>query len=75
MMIKYRWQKNNNRFYQVILQKDLLKDWCLTCIWGSIHSRLGNSKNYIFGNQNEAIGFIEALHGKRVKRGYQLVAS
>lgn len=69
-----RWHKGNERFYQVRLQKDLLGDWSLTCIWGSRRSRLGNYKNHTFDTQNEAWLFIQELRERRRKRGYEEVA-
>ena len=73
MTIRQRWHKGRERFYQVVLQKDLLGDWSLTCSWGSLHSRLGNYKHHAFGTQNEALELIEKITKRRMARGYELI--
>lgn len=71
----YRWQNiKKRRFYQVYLKKDLLNDWVLTCVWGSLDSRLGNFQHHAFKGLKEAILFINNMKELRQKRGYLLVS-
>lgn len=70
--MKARWQ-SKTKFYGAYLQRDLFKDWNLTLIWGSLNSRLGNSKNHIFDTQSDALKYIEKIHKRRQQRGYQLI--
>lgn len=73
-MISHRWQKNNGRFYKVLLSKDMLDEWVLTVVWGSIYSRLGNHKHVMFKSLDEANIHINEISERRLKRGYELVA-
>lgn len=58
------------RYYKLIMQKDLLGHHVITCIWGSLVSKLGNYKNYAFATIDEAKDFILQVQRKRLKRGY-----
>ena len=69
----YHWQKNNSRYYKIIVCKDMFSHWVLTCIWGAINSRLGNHKHIMLNNLDEAKTIIEAMMVRRIKRGYVLI--
>ena len=68
-----RWHKEEEKFYQVDLGKDLLGYWAVLCTWGSLNSRLGNKKTHAFEKKDEAIHFIKVLSKRRAKRGYREV--
>ncbi len=72
-MRQLRWHKGRDRYYTAILQKDLFGDWLLTCVWGSLKSRLGNYKHIHFANPLEATIYLDELSKKRASRGYDIV--
>lgn len=69
----YRWQKGHARFYRVIIQKDLLNDWILTCIWGGRSNRLGNFKHITLKSLEHGFQFVDLMMKRRKQRGYELL--
>ena len=64
-----RWEKDT-RYYQVILQKDLLGCWCLTRVWGQRNSRLGQIKHLPLSSYQEGVGKITEIEKVRNQRDY-----
>lgn len=73
MYISYSWKNSSFRYYKLILQKDLFGHHVITCIWGSLISKLGNYKNYAFENIEDAKTFISQIKKKRSQRGYNMI--
>jgi predicted DNA-binding WGR domain protein len=72
-MTKYIWlNKNKGRYYKIIIQKDMLDDLILTCVWGSLNNKLGNYTHTVLQNLQDASDFIEGMKARRAKRGYVL---
>ena len=65
--------KKNGRYYKILIYKDMLNDTILTCVWGSIHSKLGNYSHFVMNTAEETHNFIENINKKRYKNGYELV--
>jgi hypothetical protein len=75
MQSHYYWlNKEKATYYKIILQKDMLNDWILTCVWGGINSRLGNYSHLMVNNENEAKVYIKNIMERRKQRGYELVS-
>jgi predicted DNA-binding WGR domain protein len=73
MQSNYYWiNKEKARYYKILIQKDMLNDWILTCVWGGIHSRLGNYSHLKIDNENEAKIHIENIMKRRKSHGYEL---
>lgn len=70
---EYRWQKGISRYYRILIYRDLLNDWILTCIWGGVQTRLGNFKHTTLQNLQEGLDFVEDMKKRRHSRGYALV--
>lgn len=71
----YRWHKGNSRYYQISIYKDMFDDLILTCVWGGLHSRLGNYKHILISSIDEGLHYIENVMYRRKKRGYVLIFS
>jgi predicted DNA-binding WGR domain protein len=75
MKTYYYWiNQEKARYYKIILHRDILNDWILTCAWGSKNSRLGNHSHTKINNKNDAELFIKNMIIKRKKRGYELMS-
>lgn len=76
MQSHYYWLNiKKSRYYKIIIQKDMLNDWILTCVWGGINSRLGNYSHLKIDNENEAKIHIDKMMKHRRKRGYELITN
>ena len=69
-----RWHKGKSKFYEVRLSKDLFGDWLITCVWGSLLSRMGNYRTHYFDTKQAALLFIDSLSKRRARRGYDIVS-
>lgn len=67
-----RWEKAS-RYYQVILQKDLLGSWCLTRVWGLRNSPLGQVKHLPLASYQEGIDKVSEIEKTRLKCDYRPV--
>ena len=60
MELYLRWEnKDKKRYYEIRFVKDLLNDWCLTKIWGSLYSRQGAMKRVIYNTYTEGLEQIK----------------
>lgn len=60
------------RYYQLVLQQDLLGGWTLIREWGNQGSS-GRVKKEFFTSQEHALSAIEAARDAQVQRGYRVV--
>ncbi len=60
------------RFYQLLLQEDLLGGWSLVRQWGQLGNRGSLRKDY-FSSQEEAQAALIALRDRQLSRGYQVM--
>lgn len=74
MKSTYYWRKGETRYYKVIIQKDLLGDWCLTKIWGGLQNKLGNYENVTLFTKEAINNYLQDIFIRRNKRGYKLIA-
>ena len=70
----YRWKKNGQRFYTARITSDMLGWWVVTCEWGSLHSRLGNTQENAYQTRSEACVQLQEVAKRRKARGYMEVA-
>jgi predicted DNA-binding WGR domain protein len=62
------------RFYQIVLQQDLLGGWLLFREWGQQGSR-ASSRRELFLQRDEALGAFERARDAQLKRGFQVMFS
>lgn len=65
-----RWE-SATRYYEAILQQDLLGDWVLSTAHGGLRNRLGALKNRAFPSKKAAETGLLELDKLRLKRGYK----
>jgi len=62
------------RFYQILLQQDLLGGWLLFREWGQQGSR-ASSRRELFLERDEALGAFERARDAQLKRGFHVMFS
>jgi len=62
------------RYYQLILQQDLLGGWMLYREWGQQGSRV-NSKRETFLERDAALAAFEQVRDSQLKRGFRIMFS
>ncbi|MFK7955972.1 MAG: WGR domain-containing protein [Lysobacterales bacterium] len=60
------------RFYELLLQEDLLGGWSLVRQWGQLGSR-GTLRKDLFPSQDEAQAALVAQRDRQLGRGYQVM--
>ena len=65
--------ESEQRYYKIILQRDLFGDWSVMRIYGGRYSKRGGSKMDNHLTYEEAISKIKLVDKQRRKRGYKLV--
>jgi predicted DNA-binding WGR domain protein len=60
------------RFYQILLQKDLLEGWILVREWGN-QGASGRVKREHFVSREDAQHALEDARDSQLRRGYQVV--
>lgn len=74
MQSQYHWlNREKQRYYKIIVHKDMLDDWVVTSIWGGINSRLGNYKHMVMNDSDKIKKFISDMNTRRARRGYVLL--
>lgn len=66
---------DNRRYYQADLVKDLLGDWTVVKVWGSLDSHRGNMKMCLVSGEEEGLSEIQGMMKERQQRGYALQSS
>lgn len=75
MTNELHWRKGNQRYYKIYVTKDLFNHYMLTCVWGGLHSKLGNYKNHSFQSLDDANSFITSISKRREQRGYTKITA
>lgn len=65
--------KDKRRFYRAWVYQDLLDDWVLMRIWGSLDSSLGGERKELLSGLEEGLSKLQGIHKRRVSRQYSLV--
>lgn len=72
MLYLYWENPDNNRYYKAELIRDLLSDFVLIKINGSLTSKLGQVRQVVCADYADALKQVEALKKTRQRRGYIL---
>lgn len=72
--MRIRWE-SHSRYYEAVLQQDLLGDWVLSTANGGLRNRLGALRHLALPSRDAAVKALTSLHKLRLRRGYRLVAS
>ena len=64
--------ENAPRYYQLLLQEDLLGGWSLIREWG-IQGTRGRSKREDFSHRSEAVQALTHYRDDQMQRGYRVV--
>ena len=62
------------RYYQILLQQDLLGGWTLTRDWGQPGGRT-SSKREVFLERDDALAAFEHARDAQLRRGYHVMFS
>lgn len=75
MLDSYYWfNQKNQRYYKILVHKDMLNDIVLTFTWGGKHSRKGNHKHVVVSSQQEVQQQVNSMMKRRCNRGYDFIA-
>ena len=67
-----RWEKGT-RFYEALIERDLLGDWVLTLVWGRRGSALGCVQHRPHPSVTAAHDALQRVARRRQRRGYARV--
>ena len=71
---QFRWEHiGKQRYYKVILSRDLLGDWIVTKAWGHLHNASGRIVHLPFSSYKDALENIQKISKTRKQRGYHLL--
>ena len=59
------------RYYEAVLQQDLLGDWVLSTAHGGLRNLLGALRHQAFPSKAAAVKGLRELDKRRLKRGYK----
>ena len=75
-MLHYRWEnREKQRYYRVILAKDLFGEWIITKIWGGLNKAGGGAKHVPCQTFELGIKLIEKISKTRDQRGYTRIST
>ena len=72
--MRIRWE-SATRYYEAILQQDLLGDWVLSTARGGLRNRLGALRHLALPSRDAVVNEVASLHKLRLRRGYRLVVT
>jgi hypothetical protein len=76
IIANYRFEHNQKqRYYRVMLSRDLFGDWVVTRVWGGINKATGRITHLRCFTFDEGIKLIEKITKIRLARGYELVSA
>lgn len=70
---RYRWQRDDDRYYEAILQRDLF-GWVVIRIWGRVGSRLGQVRTTPLAGYREGLRLLDEISRRRAARRYYVIA-
>jgi hypothetical protein len=73
-MFNLFWISKSNKYYRVVITRDLFNQLLLTQEWGSLSCKLGGDKITSYFHENEMRDILRSILLKRAKRGYILKA-
>ena len=72
--MRIRWE-SATRYYEAVLQQDLLGDWVLSTSRGGLRNRLGALRHLALPSKDAVVKEVASLHKLRLRRGYRLVVT
>ncbi len=60
------------RYYEAVLQRDLLGDLIVYQLWGGIATKRDGHKSYFCSSKEQAIQYLKKLCKRREQHGYTL---
>lgn len=69
---RYRWQRDDDRYYEAILQRDLF-GWVVIRIWGRVGSRLGQVRTTPLAGYQDGLRLLGEIFRRRAARRYYLM--
>jgi predicted DNA-binding WGR domain protein len=74
MVIDQRFEhEQKQRYYRVILSKDLFGDWVITRVWGGIGKASGRITHVFYPSYEKASMVMQGILKIRRNRGYKLI--
>lgn len=74
MLIDQRFEnQQTQRYYRLLLTRDLFGDWVVTRVWGGIGKATGRISHIPCPSYEAAITLIKKIASTRHQRGYLLV--
>lgn len=61
-----------NRYYRLLLARDMFNDWVLTKVWGGINQATGRIIHQPCETLSDAMTLVQQTSHTRVKRGYMV---
>lgn len=65
--------QQTNRYYRILLAKDMFNDWVLTKVWGGINQATGRIMHIPCETLHSALSQVQHIMRTRLKRGYIIV--
>jgi len=72
---KYWVNPQNNRYYRIVLQQNLFAEWVIIKIWGTLHTKLGNTKTYLCSSYEDALEKASQIAKQRTRKKYIAVVA
>ncbi len=69
----HRWE-TDSRYYVARIFQDMFGTWLVDRIWGGRHNHISNSMSVVTASYEEAVTLLNAIHKRRVQRGYRKIA-
>lgn len=70
--MQLRWiHPEKQRYYSVVLVRDLFDQWTLVQCWGALGSHLGRLRIVHVASEQAGLKHIEAISKRRRQHGYQ----
>ena len=61
------------RIYAVVLERDLLGDWCVVQSWGGKYNQRGGGQIRTVANFETGLTVVEVIRKNREQRGYEIM--
>ena len=62
-----------SRIYALVLEQDLLGDWCVVQSWGGKRNLRGGGQVRVVKSFDAGLAMVESIRRRREHRGYRLI--